>query len=67
MTLTVNEYKKRFDIKEMFRDLKSSGFNMEDTWTKDVIYFENLYLCLCIAYTWMIILGADVLKIRRAK
>lgn len=63
----VNEYKKRFDIKEMFIDLKPSGFNMEDTWTKDVIYFENLYLCLCIAYTWMIILGADCAKNKKSK
>jgi hypothetical protein len=55
----VNEYKKRFDIEEMFRDLKSNGFNMEDTWTESIRYFEDLYLCLCIAYIWMIILGAD--------
>ncbi|AGK96083.1 IS4 family transposase [Clostridium pasteurianum] len=63
----VNEYKKRFIIEEMFRDLKSSGFNMEDTWTNSLIYFENLYLCLCIAYTWMIILGADCSKNKKSK
>lgn len=63
----VNEYKKRFQIEEMFRDLKSNGFNMEDTWTEDIIYFENLYLCLSIAYTWMIILGADCSKNKKSK
>lgn len=63
----VNEYKKRFEIEEMFRDLKSNGFNMESTWTKDIVYFENLYLCLCIAYTWMIILGADCSKNKKSK
>ncbi|TYQ18134.1 UNVERIFIED_CONTAM: DDE family transposase [Acetivibrio alkalicellulosi] len=53
----VNEYKKRFEIEEMFRDLKSNGFNLEDTWSKNLVYIRNLYFCLCIAYTWMIILG----------
>ncbi len=63
----VYEYKKRFNIEEMFRDLKSYGFNMEDTWTESIKYFENLYLCLCIAYTWMIILGADCSKNKKSK
>lgn len=51
----------------MFRDLKFNGFNMEDTWTESITYFENLYLCLCIAYTWMIILGADCSKNKKSK
>jgi hypothetical protein len=63
----VTEYKKRFDIEEMFRDLKSNGFNMEGTWTNDQVYFENLYLCLCIAYTWMVVLGADCSKNKKSK
>jgi len=63
----VREYKKRFIIEEMFRDLKSNGFHMEGTWTEDIVYFENLYLSLCIAYTWMIILGADCSKNKKSK
>lgn len=63
----VNEYKKRFDIEEMFRDLKSNGFNMEGTWTNSKVYFENLYLCLCIAYTWIVVLGADCSKNKKSK
>lgn len=61
------EYKKRFIIEEMFRDLKSNGFRMEGTWTESTVYFKNLYLCLCIAYTWMIILGADCSKNKKSK
>ena len=42
----IREYKKRFDIEEMFRDFKSNGFNLEGTWSKDIHYikilFENL-------------------------
>jgi hypothetical protein len=63
----VREYKKRFIIEEMFRDLKSNGFDMEGTWTGDIVYFKNLYLCLNIAYTWMIILGADCSKNKKSK
>lgn len=63
----VREYKKRFIVEEMFRDLKSNGFDMEGTWTGDIVYFKNLYLCLSIAYTWMIILGADCSKNKKSK
>jgi Transposase DDE domain len=63
----VIEYKKRFIIEEMFRDLKSNGFNIEDTWTESIVYFKNLYLCVSMAYTWMIILGADCSKNKKSK
>lgn len=46
----------------MFRDLKSNVFNMEGTWTKNLIY-----LCLCIAYTRMIISGSDRSKNKKSK
>lgn len=58
----VREYKKRFDIEEMFRDFKSSGFNLEDTWTKDIQYAKMLYFCVCIAYSYIISLGVSCTK-----
>lgn len=61
----IREYCKRFDIEEMFRDLKSNGFNLEGTWTKDLTYFTNLYMCISIAYTWMICLGSSCSKDKR--
>lgn len=51
----------------MFRDLKSNGFGMEGTWTENIVYFKNLYLCLSIAYTWMIVLGVDCSKNKKSK
>ena len=63
----VREYKKRFIIEEMFKDLKSNGFNIEDTWTEDIVYFRNLYLCVSMAYTWIIILGADCSKNKKSR
>ena len=46
----IREYKKRFNIEEMFRDFKSGGFNLEDTWSNDIQYTKMLYFCVCIAY-----------------
>jgi len=31
----INAYRKRFDIEEMFRDLKSGGYNLEETRVTD--------------------------------
>ena len=58
----IREYKKRFDIEEMFRDFKSSGFNLEDTWSNNIHYAKMLYFCVCIAYSYMISLGISCSK-----
>lgn len=58
----IREYKKRFDIEEMFRDFKSSGFNLEDTWSDDIHCAKMLYFCVCIAYTYVISLGVSCTK-----
>ena len=63
----IREYQKRFDIEELFRDLKSNGFNMEDSWSEGLTYFKNLYLCLSIAYSWLIILGKVCTKNKKNK
>lgn len=55
----IREYKKRFDIEEMFRDFKSSRFNLEDTWSNDIHYAKMLYFCVCIAYSYIISLGVS--------
>ncbi|MCJ8174460.1 hypothetical protein [Clostridium botulinum] len=63
----IREYKKRFDIEEMFRDLKSNGFNLESTWTENLTYMKNLYLCVSVAYAWIIILGVSCSKDKKSK
>ena len=39
----IREYKKRFDIEEMFKDFKSTSFNLENTWSKNIPYTKMLY------------------------
>ena len=60
-------YEKRFRIEEMFKDLKSNGFDLEGTWTNNLTYFTNLYMCICMAYTWMISLGSICSKNKHNK
>ena len=53
----IRDYKKRFDIEEMFRDFKSSGFNLEDTWSKNIHFAKMLYFGVCRVYYYIIYLG----------
>lgn len=55
----INNYKRRFTIEEMFKDMKSNGLGMEETWTKKLEYFKNIMLCLSIAYVYIITIGSD--------
>lgn len=34
----INNYKRRFTIEEMFKDMKSNGFRMEETWSRKLEY-----------------------------
>lgn len=56
MELAIAAYKKRFDIEEMFRDLKKGGYNLEAT---NVSGFRliMLILLIAIAYTYATIQG----------
>ena len=63
----IREYKKRFDIEEMFKDFKSTGFNLEDTWSNNIHYAKMLYFCVCIAYTYIISLGISCSKDKKNK
>lgn len=66
-SLAIREYKKRFQIEEMFKDFKSGGFNLESTWSMDIHYIRMLYLCISIAYCWIITLGVSCKKDRKNK
>ena len=63
----IRKYKKRFDIEEMFRDFKSNGFNLENTWSTDIHYAKMLYFCVCIAYSYIVSLGTSCTKDKKNK
>ena len=63
----INNYKRRFTIEEMFKDMKSNGLGMEDTWTKKLEYFRNIMLCINIAYVYLITVESECAKNGRNK
>lgn len=63
----INNYKRRFTIEEMFKDMKSNGLGMEETWTKKLEYFRNIMLCISIAYVYLITIGSECARNGRNK
>lgn len=63
----INNYKRRFTIEEMFRDMKSNGMGMEENWSNKLEYFKNIMLCISIAYVYIIALGSECTKNKRSK
>ena len=56
-TLTV--YRDRWQIETMFRALKTSGFNLEDTHLRDLERISRLLSLLCIAFIWAYLTGIN--------
>lgn len=50
-------YKERWTIETMFKGLKSSGFNIEDTHMVYINRIEQLFGVVIIAYTWAYLVG----------
>lgn len=50
-------YKERWTIETMFKGLKSSGFNIEDTHMVHIDRIEQLFGVVIIAYTWAYLVG----------
>ncbi|MBJ7883025.1 IS4 family transposase [Gelidibacter salicanalis] len=50
-------YKQRWQIETLFRGLKSSGFNIEDTHVTDLERLEKLFLLTMIAFVWCYKIG----------
>jgi hypothetical protein len=48
----LTQYKERWQIETMFKGLKSSGFNIEDTHLKDLNRLSKLLALLSVAYVW---------------
>ena len=53
----VATYKKRWEIETVFRAMKSSGFNIEDTHLRDRGRIARLLAIVCIALVWADLVG----------
>ncbi|MCU4175686.1 IS4 family transposase [Carboxylicivirga sp. N1Y90] len=52
-------YKERWQIETMFRAMKSSGFNMEDTHLTDLVRISKLLAVVAIVFVWAYLAGID--------
>jgi hypothetical protein len=52
-------YKERWQIETMFRAMKSSGFNLEDTHLTDLERLSKLLAVVAIAFVWAYLAGID--------
>jgi hypothetical protein len=53
-------YKKRFQIETFFSDQKSRGFHLAHSHLSDPMRLERLLIATCLAYIWIVCLGAAV-------
>ena len=54
---SIEYYKKRWQIETLFRGLKSSGFNIEDTHVTDLERLTKLFSLTMIAFVWCYKIG----------
>jgi len=56
-----SEYGQRMWIEELFRDLKSHGWDIENTYFTDPQRVARLWIFLVVAYAWMLLWGLQQL------
>ena len=61
---SIKRYGQRWYIENMFKDMKSNGFQLRCTHITDPDRLSTLMSILAIAYTWMIRIGTWVKKIK---
>jgi transposase len=52
-------YKDRWQIETMFKAMKTSGFNLEDTHLTDLERISTLIALISIAFVWVYRIGID--------
>ena len=50
-------YKERWQIETVFRALKTSGFNIENTYLTEIDRIEKLFALVMVAFTWAYLVG----------
>ena len=55
-------YKRRFRIETFFSDKKSRGFQLQRSHISDPERVQRLMIATCLAYIWMVFLGALAIK-----
>jgi len=62
----IKEYGNRWQIETMFKGMKTSGFNLEQTHLKDTERIARLFTLVMMAYTWAYLTGIQLhLKVKK--
>ena len=62
----IKDYGYRFgSIETVFKNEKTNGFYLENTRTKNLRAFQNMFAVVCIAQVWLSLLGIDYQKNRK--
>jgi hypothetical protein len=59
---TIQTYRLRMWIEELYGDMKGHGFDLEATYMRDPDRLSRLVLGVCLVYVWLISLGSWVVK-----
>lgn len=60
--LTLQAYRLRMWIEEMFGDLKRHGFNLESTMLRHFIRLSRLTLAVALLYVWLVTIGTQTIR-----
>jgi hypothetical protein len=59
---TLQAYRRRMWIEEMFGDLKGNGFDLESTHLRHFLRLSRLTLAVVLLYVWLISMGSRAIK-----
>lgn len=62
---TLQLYRRRMWIEELFGDLKKHGFDLEASQMRHFLRLSRLTLAVCVLYVWLVALGEHVLQTGR--
>lgn len=60
--LTLRTYSRRMWIEELFGDLEGGGFQLDKSRLYEPERLSRLLLAVCLAYLWLVVVGAYVVK-----
>jgi hypothetical protein len=61
-TATLQAYRRRMWIEEMYGDLKGNGFDLESTHLRNFLRLSRLTLAVVMLYVWLVAFGSRVIK-----
>jgi hypothetical protein len=62
LSMTLQHYRRRMWIEEMFGDMKKHGFNLESTMLRHFEHLSRMTLAVALLYVWLISMGTRTIR-----